>query len=486
MKPHSSEISIDLKTVIQYLPILLVLGIAFWIRSNTFWLPHWRGDQSQYIALAMKLDYLGLEGYNLRRATINFLNPAVPDQQSPEGDLVYVTLAEEADEGGVLKVLKGVGQAYYDEPLHMRAPLFPYVLMWSHRLFAQHHQPYIISKANLGEGVKTKRPKLIFKSQFWAVIVPLFFNLCVIVMTYVLGKKLFNERVGIYAAFLMGTNPVGVVTAQKIWAEDLTLFFLLFSVILFSIFYPKKKMLGIFIAGIMAGGAVLVKQTAGIILVVIGLYLWLLADRKSGSVPIVLKGTLSKEFWIYTAGVMLASGFWFIKVFQTYGNPFHLPVSGMMLAQQQDTTGWFREIGMRPHPLIFFSWGVITICPLFALALMTFKKFYRQLKEGVDPKNADQWIVFLWIWILMFYFLMGQPWNLFGPNYTQEHRFLYMAYPAIALLSAVVLDQIRGWFCQWIQKPLLWEIAVIALLLAHAVWTVPIGMKVVFADKALL
>ena len=38
-------------------PILLlaVLAFAFYLRMNTFWLSHWKGDQSHYICLALKL-----------------------------------------------------------------------------------------------------------------------------------------------------------------------------------------------------------------------------------------------------------------------------------------------------------------------------------------------------------------------------------------------------------------------------------------------
>ena len=62
------------KIIISIL-LVLIMVFAFLVRRNTFWLPHWQGDQSHYLGLAMKLDKFGLDYYNLRGIKLkNLLN----------------------------------------------------------------------------------------------------------------------------------------------------------------------------------------------------------------------------------------------------------------------------------------------------------------------------------------------------------------------------------------------------------------------------
>ncbi|MFC1480616.1 hypothetical protein ACFL5Y_04155, partial [Candidatus Omnitrophota bacterium] len=51
---------------IVIIAFLAILVLAFTLRKHTFDLPHWSGDQHQYIGLAFKLDTQGMSGYNLR------------------------------------------------------------------------------------------------------------------------------------------------------------------------------------------------------------------------------------------------------------------------------------------------------------------------------------------------------------------------------------------------------------------------------------
>jgi len=106
--------------------------LAVWVvlRFYAFWLPHWKGDQGHYISLAMKLDKRGLDGYNLREVDLKFARFT----DAPSADFIFPALSSQST-GNLLTVLKAAGQGYYDEPLHMRAPGFAFILLGSHRLF---------------------------------------------------------------------------------------------------------------------------------------------------------------------------------------------------------------------------------------------------------------------------------------------------------------------------------------------------------------
>ena len=141
MKLSAQRKMLSKKAAIRKITItVLVIGIlvfAFLVRRNTFWLPHWQGDQSHYLSLAMKLDNFGLDGYNLRGVKIKFI------KFEPTGTLrlAYVLpLADPRQKGDILRGLEMFGIDYYDMPLYYKAPAFSYALFLSHKVFAKAQQ----------------------------------------------------------------------------------------------------------------------------------------------------------------------------------------------------------------------------------------------------------------------------------------------------------------------------------------------------------
>ena len=85
-----------------------ILGWALWIRFEFLWLPHWRGDQHQYIALAMKLEKAGFpKGYNLREVNSGQVRLLV----DPPIDLSVAQYAP-GERGNLLGILSLIGQSY--------------------------------------------------------------------------------------------------------------------------------------------------------------------------------------------------------------------------------------------------------------------------------------------------------------------------------------------------------------------------------------
>ncbi len=450
--------------------LLLILLFAFWLRHDAFWLPHWKGDQNHYAVLAMKLDKQGLDGYNLREVSLG--NMII--SKDPPIELVFCRPSAAGDLGDILRILKMVGQGYYDEPLHFRAPLFSWCLMWSHRLFAGNEPFYGACSSNLGEKVKKIKPDVILKAQFWAAAVPIFFNLGVILMTFLIGWKFFSGRTGLWAAFLMASNPLSIFLAYKLLAEDVLTFFVCLSVFLLLLFYPKKNIAGIFLAGAAAGLAILAKQTAGILLDAAGIYVYFLGRTKKTF------RAVEPLFLLYCAAAFLVSGFWFIKVYSVYGSPLHQPGS-VSIGLKEDLTGWFHTVSHRPPPFIFFSLGVIWLSPLLAFALTGLGRFIRQVsgKEKAGPETM------LWLWILTFFFFITEPWHVLELIADQEHRFFYMAYPAIAVLAAAVLDSIGARWSGKLKNSRIPVVVITAALLLNACWGIPQALKVIYENNML-
>lgn len=423
------------RRALTVLALAAIFVLAFWLRRDAFWLPHWKGDQNHYVVLAMKLDKMGLDHYNLREVELG--NRVI--SHDPEVGLVYLRPGKPGSEGAILSTLRAVGQSYYDEPLHYRAPLFPWLLMMSHRLLAGGEPFYAVCYTHLAERVKDVKPEAVLKAQFWAAVVPMSFNFGVIFLTFLLGRAAFGRREGLWAALLMALNPVGLTLAYRLLTEDATAFFLTLSALSYLVFLRRGPKAGTAAAGVFAGLSILAKQTAGLFLPVAGVYTVLRRLRREKK----WTAFFAPEVFLFAAAAVLVSFFWFFKVWQTYGSPVHQP-SSAAAAMGEDRTGWFRALALRPPPLVFFSWGVAELVPFFALSLFTLGDFFRQTASAFSKKVSDgeDSETFLWLWVLAFFVFAAEPWNFMTASAGQEHRFFYLAYPPLAVLSSAAAGRL--------------------------------------------
>lgn len=466
--------------------VAIVLGlllVALALRWDAFWLPHWKGDQNHYVALAMKLDRGGLDAYSLREVRLG-------TQESVEqGEVVHISVAapgQPGETGDILRILKLIHQDYYDEPFHMRAPLFPYTLMFSHRLFEPKDPYYRVVNSNLGEKVLSVKPEIIFKTQFWAAVVPVFFSLLSTLAVFILAKVFIGRDEAWIAAVLMATNPVGLTTSYRLLSEEPTLFCLLLSAGIFWQANQKNNKWGLFFAGFFSGLAVMGKQPAGIFLIAIWGYLLVQEGAERWSLAGVLRNIAHPKMILLAAGFLASTGVWFWKVYEIYGDPLHLPKAAMSAALKEDLTGWFRQLSLRPPPALFFSLGVIALCPFFAFVLWTLASFWRRSKNVWLSKAPNDFLVFLWLWVIGFYLYLSQPWHLLAQNYSQEHRYFYMAYPAIAMLAAIgALDFFRK-IKFFKDRPWRIRIFIGILLILNAFWMIPQTMKLIYSNSLLL
>jgi len=438
--------------------IFALLFLHIFIRYNTFWLSHVAGDQVQYAGLAMKLEKFGFDGYNLRKI----------DYAPFEGKTDIIKIVPSPDsEGALLKGLKESGAGYYDIPLFHKGPALPMALVLSHRLFNP-GGGYMLVASHLGESVFGAKPKIFLTSQLYASAVPLFFSAALMLLTFYLGRILFSDRIGLYAAFMMAVNPISILTAHKVWADDMLAVFVAASVLLFLIARKKSSIALSFLAGAMAGIAVLAKQNGGVICAALIAYTLFI---KSNSVKDVVKWPLfvfDRHLILFASGLALVSLPWFYKVFSVYGNPIYQPPKPDIL--QADVTGWFRTLSARPHPIVLFGAGIPYLSPVFAFAYGSLKKFMR--------KRSPE-ITLLWFWILAFVcFFVFQGGD--------EHRRMLPVYPAIALLAAYCLDRIRLFAKNSLHNNIIPELLVLAVLAASAVWSMPIGVSAALKNYALI
>jgi 4-amino-4-deoxy-L-arabinose transferase-like glycosyltransferase len=417
------------------------------------------------------LEKYGLSQYNIRGVDIVSL-PLTADNSIK---LMAPQLTKIGEQGAMLKRLINHGLSYYDLPLFQNAPGFPFALMLSHKIFAAKTQPYATVFSNDNRLLADLRAKLIFKMQFFATIIPLFFSLMTILAIYILGKYLFSARIGLYAAFIYSVNPVNLLTSQKIWADDMLTFFVLLAVIMFIIAFKKEiPYLAIF-AGLACGIATLAKQSGALLLPPIWIFTVFLSKRSIRSLRDLSLAVFNSYFIFFFVGFLVSAGFWFYKVYLVYGAPFFRPEFKNVILD--DKTGWFKRLATRPHSYILFSVGIPYLCPLFFLAYYSIKNFIIDIIRVFMKRDFNYEFIILWLWILGFFivsFKIGK-----------EHRYMQPIYPALAVLAAYYLDKIRK-FIKDKGGNLKAEILIIQLLILNAMWSIPIGISAIFENRALL
>lgn len=445
------------KMSVNFILLLVILIFAAYIRFPTFKLPHDNGDQFFYLGLAMKLDKFGVSEYTLRRIDLK------------GNDSILGLFPAKEQKGSLLKNLDRVGVHYYDEPLFHRSYGFPYALMFSHRMFAR-GKPYLaLNTTGRDEKgrVYSKDANKTWFAQFYAAIVPFIFSILSILATYLLAKKFFSEKIALISAFLISISPIEILCSQKIWADTMLSFFVTLTVLFFFLAKEKNNLFLYFIAGTTCGIAVLTKQTGGFILIAILIFhLW---QHKSNIFKLnkIHQISFDKYLLIFGLGILIVCFHWFYIVSKTYGHPLYSPPHPGV----GEKVWWFMTLRQRPRLLYLIS--IPYLVPVFALVYFTIigGPFIRGF---IDEKKA-----FLVIWVLTFLGILMYL------GATKENRYMLPAYPAIAILSADVLERI-GNFLNLRFKKHYGTIFVVAILLACAFWSVPIGLRHALANAPLI
>ena len=419
----------------------------------------------------MKLEKYGLDQYNIRGIDTYSINTL----EDKNIKLLFPWPAKEGDQGNMLTGLINTGADYYDLPLFQNAPGFPFALILSHKLFAIKNQPYAVAFYS-NKILMNLKLKSVFKTQFFAVIVPLFFSVMTIIAIFLLGRYLFSSRVGLYAAFIYSINPVNLLTSQKVWADDMLTFFVVIAVIIFVLAFKKKIPFIAFFAGVTCGIAVLAKQSGILLLPAIWLFMVLSKRKGLRNIRGVFSAAFNNYFLFFLAGLIISTGFWFYKVYLIYGTPFFMPDTSDVVSS--DITGWFKTLTNRPHGYVLYSIGIPYICPIFLLAYFSIKKFILEIKNIILGKNFNYEFIILWLWILTFFVAVAAIGG-------KEHRYMLPIYPSLAILSAYYLDRVRE-YIEYKKSKSVGTVVIICFLALAASWTIPMGLDVIMKGGALL
>lgn len=456
--------------------LIIMLGVAFWVRSFTFWLPHWTGDQSQYIALAMKMNHTkGLSGYNLLEVDVR---SAEPDHL--KGIKFAIPTYVKGSEGGLAQSYHYFGLSYYAMPFWYKAPLLPMMLKWSHNLFLGPEKPFVVPVTNIGKAVWKIKPKALLESQLWLVVVPLMASLGTLVMVYFFCRCFAGIHTALIAVFIAAFNPVAVFCSNRVWTEDLQAFFLWAGILAYWKSLNTKRVLLPVLAGCLLGCSILTNQKS--ITFIPGLWLYcVLSDHKlqlcrpKTWIRLLFQPTF---FWI-AVGCALVTHQWFLEVYRRYGSILWQPkyYSG----NSEVGKLWLERLHARPHSAIVYIAGGIYLWPPIAFGYASILLFIKNALKMISGQIKSSPIAFLWVLMLPFVYIM-----MIRSYRSAEHRYLVTILPALSISAAVLIEKIGCVFEKYtVFKKYIW-LGVWIFLIGSAVWSVPIAWKVIMEGRVLI
>lgn len=232
-------------------------------------------------------------------------------------------------------------------------------------------------------------------------------------LVYILGKKLFNEKVALYSAILFLLIPLHIIYSAKILTGVLFTFFVLLTFLSFWKGYEEENKKHKVLFGVFLALALLSRYTALWIMPIFLIY-FLVKDKS-------LKFLKDKYLWysiLAFFGILIP---WLIYGIFEYNNPI-----GAFIHGAKASAYWG---GLQSLTFFFeYWWQMFSIIGfVFTIALI-----YILYKKDFFKKE----IYLLLIW---FAFFLGMA--IYMPH--KEDRFILAIVPTIALISGYFIDKIK-------------------------------------------
>ena len=384
--------------------LVFLILISVILRIPGFFLSHSSNDELIHTGLALKIDKYGagvFRGrYNLYNIDIN-----------PKNKLLNLSLTGKE----IGKLVSSFGY-WESHTLSHHPPLFSAFLALSHRVFAR-NKPYFLADSLLG----TRD----IPYQFYAGIVPFLFSILLIIATYLLGKILFNQELGLLSALLFSVTPVELLTSQKIWADDMASFFAILAVIFY--FYGLKNNKNVFscLSGISCGLSVLTKMNGYFIAVAIIIFhLW--QNKRRLFNKDIIDVVFQRGILLFVLFFILTTGAWGYVYLSTFGmQGFFIP---FLPKVYRFSHGFMGLVYTRPWYTYFITMPLQF--PIYFLIYPAIFYLFRERKKELQ---------FLFILLLVFLALLSIKEN-------KEERYMLPCYPAIAIISSYALSKLNSSF----------------------------------------
>ncbi len=315
---------------------------------------------------------------------------------------------------GWIDVLWGTGQT---TPYHW----FEYLPLWSQLSFHD-HPPMVFAVQHIFQS-------LFGDSLFSVRLSSAFFGVLSVVLVFFIGRRLFNEKVGLLSMALMAVSGGILCLSRVALMESVTTFFVLLAFYFFIRSFEDKKFLPWF--GVAIGLSLLSKYTA---FIPIPIYFLILIFHKRN---------YFREWRLYFAIFCALLVFSPVIIYNTelYLSRGHFDVQiSYFLHQDTEWSDYLvgkEQMGTVESRVIHLDRFVkYTSLPLFVFMFSAMWWFLIRLRKLPWQEDLIISVIFFWLWSTL---LTGSAW-----------RFLYYILPFLFLITAVFVVRIpyfqRKWF----------------------------------------
>lgn len=302
-----------------------------------------------------------------------------------------------------------------------------------------------------------------------------FFDISTVILLYSLAKKLFNEKIGLIAAFFYSASVLPIQSSHFYITDIPLTFFTLFTLYTLIIFYEKPSILKSSLIGLFFGLSLATKTSASVLIASIGITLavdFLLIFFRNLHRPRIWFPHLPKfikNLIIYGIIIFTTTGITFL-VFEPYALiDFH---SFLQQTQEQREMTYnpfifpytLQYVGKTPYLYELknlFLWGQGPILSLFSI-IGAFYFTYLAFKKDKKDRWAKEAILATFFW--MYFLVVGS----FAIGFM---RYLLPVYPLLCLFAATIFFQLNNLLTKKL-KPQLSLILNSLFLILFIIWPV--------------
>lgn len=244
-----------------------------------------------------------------------------------------------------------------------------------------------------------------FYAMYWTRIITAVFGTASVLLLYIVGKKLFNKEVGLFAAFFLAVNYLHVIRSHFGLPDVYNGFFVLLSLYVSVLILEKNTTKRYLLAGLVAGMAFALKYQVFSLLPFITVHLILTIKKKN-------------ILYFFHPNAMLAA-LVFITTFLVINPYYLLNIDNAIRMNKQDIARYgMGHLGLRPFPYFYlFNWGIDklpSLMVIFGIIVMFFRSTFRFF------------LIFPFAFVFMFFMTYYSQGGIFTRNFATVMPYLIL------------------------------------------------------------
>ncbi len=278
-----------------------------------------------------------------------------------------------------------------------------------------------------------------------------------VLLTYLIGKEMFNKKVGLVAAFIMACFYIDLFYTSRLLVDMPQVFFVLLATFLFVKYYfgDGNKNLVYWIIPVLLVGS-LVRFTVGISLIVLLVFLLFSESTK----------LFKKKEWYFSIGIAALLYIPYgIYSWIKYNNPFGVILNVLVGSTGDRAAGvtafdvFMQYIKYSPHYINIVIYIVFLLGLLFVTGNLVLR--FDKIKESKDAQKY--FLLLLMIVVPLIYF------GFFVNHF--EDRYIFMIFPAVFVIIGLSFNKILDFSKIFIKNSKTLVIVVLILLLIFSGYT---------------